>query len=371
MQMNVPFGLAGDPESLAMLSDTLAAALRDHDEDGAALWSTLSRDIALGGATIAESQGGLGGGAGESWVIMEALGRAVSWTPYLSSVVLGAGPLRIAGGELAEQLLPQVAAGDIRLALAYLEPDRRNAVRPETTIAEKVDGGWRIDGTKVAALGLGDADWLLLSARDTSGGTSLFAIEADRPELTITRYETLDGEGAADLRIDGLVVPDTALVGPAGETQPILERVIDEGIAAICAAACGTMRVLIDSTVDYCKERRQFGQALADFQILQHRLVDMHIAAEQATSLSQLAFAKLDGPADERREAISGAKYLVSEACRTVSQGAVQLHGGIGTTEELVIGRYFKRALMMEHLFGGAAYHLDRYRRARPDDPQS
>lgn len=355
-----------------MLSDTLAAALRDHaDDDGTALWSTLSRDIALGGATISEAQGGLGGGAGETWVIMEALGRAISWTPYLSSVVLGAGPLRIAGGEIAEQLLPLVAAGDIRLALAYLEPGRRNAVQPETTTAVRVDGGWRIDGAKVAALGLGDADWLLLSARMPSGGTSIFAVETDRPELSITRYETLDGEGAADVRIDGLVVPDNALIGPAGDTLPILERVIDEGIAAICAAACGTMRVLIDSTVDYCRERRQFGQALADFQILQHRLVDMHIAAEQATSLSQLSFAKLDAPAGERREAISGAKYLVSEACRTVSQGAVQLHGGIGTTEELAIGRYFKRALMMEHLFGGAAYHLDRYRRAQPNDIQA
>lgn len=367
MSTDLPFGLTSDPESLSLLRDTLTAALRDHEEAPAHLWDVLSREIGMGGVAIAEEHGGMGGGAGETWAVLEALGRSPAWTPYLVSVVLGAGPLRLAGGAQAERLLPGVVSGNVTMALAYLEPGRRNAIAPVATTATRDGEDYRITGSKVGALGLDQADYLVFSAAGPDDGVTLFCVEAGHPGLRQTAYATIDGQSAADVDFDNMVLSAAAIVGDIGQGMPLLDRLIDEGIAAACAAACGTLRAMIERTVEYCQQRHQFGKPLADFQVLQHRLADMHVSLEQAISLSQLAFAKLDAPAPERREAVSGAKYLVAEACRAVSQGAVQLHGGIGTTEELAIGRYFKRALMLEHLFGGAAHHLDRYRRARSD----
>ncbi len=365
MDSDLPFGLEADQENLALLRNALAAALRDHEDAPEQLWQALSREIGLGGAAIAPEHGGMGGGAAEAWVILEALGRSPGWTPYLASVVLGAGALRLAGGAKADEILPGVASGEILLSLAYLEPDRRNAVEPLVTVARPHGDGYLISGRKTAALALDKADYVVFSAAGPGDGATLFCVDTSHPGLDLTPYVTIDGEGAADLELADLELTADHVVGRPGEGMAVLERLVDEGIAATCAIACGTMRAMIERTVDYCRQRKQFGRALADFQVLKHRLVDMHVATEQAASLTQLAFAKLDAPAPERREAVSGAKYLVAEACRSVSHGAVQLHGGIGTTEELVIGRFFKRALMLEHLFGGAAYHLDRYRKAR------
>lgn len=361
MNATLPFGLSSDEESLALLSDTIASALRTHEEAPEVLWDALSREIGLGGAIISEQFGGMGGGGGALWVVMEALGRSPTWTPYLASTVLGAGALRHASGALGDAILPRVVSGEVVLALAYLESGRRNAIQPEMTKAVLQNGVYRVNGAKVGSLGLDKADFLIFSAAGPGSGVTLFCVETNHPGLDRIGYATIDGESAADAKLSDMEIPATNVVGEPGQGAELLERLVDEGTAAACAAACGTMRAMIERTVEYCKQRRQFGKALSDFQVLQHRLVDMHMAVEQATSLSQLAFAKLDSPALERREAVSGAKYLVSEACRTVSQGAVQLHGGIGTTEELAIGRYFKRALMLEHLFGGADYHLQRY----------
>lgn len=368
MNLPLPFALSSDEESLALLAATLASALRDHEDAPEQLWDVLSREIGLGGAILPEQYGGMGGAAGELWVVMEALGRSAGWTPYLASSVLGAGALRHAGGALAEALLPGVATGEITLALAFLEPGRRNATEPVVTKAVLQDGLYNVSGAKVGALGLDKADYMVFSADGPGSGTTLFCIETSHPGVTLTGYATIDGESAADAVFDNLMIPAENVIGEPGQGGELLERLIDEGTAAVCAAACGTLRAMIERTVEYCKQRRQFGKALSDFQVLQHRLVDMHVALEQATSLSQLAFAKLSAPAAERRMAVSGAKYLVAEACRSVSQGAVQLHGGIGTTDELPISRFFKRALMLEHLFGGAEYHLDRYMEAREPD---
>lgn len=361
MNLPLPFALSSDEESLALLAATLASALRDHEDAPEQLWSVLSREIGLGGAILPEQYGGMGGAAGELWVVMEALGRSAGWTPYLASAVLGAGALRHTGGALAEALLPGVAAGEIALALAFLEPGRRNAIEPVATKAVPQDGQYNVSGAKVGALGLDKADYVVFSAAGPGPGTTLFCIKKSHPGLTLTGYATIDGESAADAAFDNLMIPAANVIGEPGQGGELLEQLVDEGTAAVCAAACGTLRAMIERTVEYCKQRRQFGKALSDFQVLQHRLVDMHIALEQATSLSQLAFAKLAAPAADRRMAVSGAKYLVAEACRSVSQGAVQLHGGIGTTDELPIGRFFKRALMLEHLFGSAEFHLDRY----------
>lgn len=361
MNLPLPFALSSDDERLALLTATLASALRDHEDAPEQLWDVLSREIGLGGAIVPQKYGGMGGAAGELWVVMETLGRSAGWTPYLASSVLGAGALRHAGGALAEALLPGVASGQISLALAFLEPGRRNAIEPLVTRATLRDGLYIVSGAKVGALGLDKADHMVFSAAGPGSGTTLFCIETSHPGLTLTSYATIDGESAADAVFDNLMIPAANVIGEPGQGGDLLERLIDEGTAAVCAAACGTLRAMIERTAEYCKLRRQFGKALSEFQVLQHRLVDMHISVEQATSLSQLAFAKLGAPAAERRMAVSGAKYLVAEACRSVSQGAVQLHGGIGTTVELPIGRFFKRALMLEHLFGSAECHLERY----------
>lgn len=366
MERYLPIGLESDQDTLSLLFDAVSGALRDHEESPEMLRQILWREIGIGGATIGEEQGGIGGGAGETWVIMESLGRSVAWTPYLPSSVLGAGALRLGGGPMADELLPRISAGDVLTCLAYLEPARRNATDPVTTIAVPTPGGFVVNGTKVGVLGLNLANYLVFSAIVPDLGTTLFCIDASSPGVGAMPYATLDGGDAADIELHDVQVTRDHVIGAVGGGQALLDRLIDEGTAALCAAACGTMRTMIEQTVAYCSQRQQFGKALVDFQVLKHRLADMHIAAEQAASLSQLAFAKLDAAEAERQEAVSGAKYLVAEACRVVSQGAVQLHGGIGTTEELAIGRFFKRALMIEHLFGGAAYHLDRYRLAQP-----
>jgi len=347
-----------------MLEAALAAVLRDQAQDSGALWRILSRELGLPAATISTAHGGMGGGAAETWVIMESLGRAPGWTPYLSSVVLGAGALRHAGGILAERLLPRVATGDLQLAFAYLEEGRRNAIKPLKVTATRADGGHILHGKKTGVLGLGDAEMIIVSACSDNGGVSLFTVDARSLGLSISLYPTLDGDCGGDVTFTDVFVPEDAVTGPPGAALPLLELVIDEATIALCAAACGTMRTLVDSTVAYCRERRQFGKAIAEFQVIQHRLVDMHVAAEQAVGITQVGLAKLDAAPAERMEAVSGAKVLVSQACRAVAQGAVQLHGGIGTTEELVISRYFKRALMMENLFGNAAFHLHRYQQA-------
>jgi hypothetical protein len=345
----------------------VAAALHDHEDSSVRLWEVLSRELGLCGIGTAEEFGGLGGGGGEMYAVLEMLGHSPAWTPFLGSVVLGGGALRLGGGALAGRILPSLVRGETTVALAYLEAGRRNAIEPVVTTATVAGSGWRIAGAKVGALGLDHADFVVFSALERGGQVTLFCVETDHPGLTLTPYATVDGAAAADVVFHDLELTAAHVVGTPGEGLPLLGRLVDEGTAAACATACGAMRALIERTVDYCRQRRQFGKALADFQVLQHRLVDMHVATEQAISLTQLAFAKLAAPAPERREAVSGAKYLVAEACRAVAQGAVQLHGGIGTTEELVIGRYFKRLLMLEHLFGGGAYHLDRYRHARTE----
>lgn len=370
MNAPLPFALSEDDESLAMLAATLAAVLRDHEDTPEQLWDVLAREIGLNGAILSERYGGMGGAAGELWVVMEALGRSPGWTPYLASSVLGAGALRHAGGALADAILPGVARGEVTIALAFLEPGRRNAIEPLLTRATLDQGVFCVSGIKVAALGLDTADFMIVSAAGPGPGTTLFCIATNHPGLSRTAYATIDGESAADATLDNVMIPAANVIGQPGHGGELLERLIDEGTAAACAAACGTLRAMIERTVEYCRQRRQFGKALSDFQVLQHRLVDMHIAVEQATSLSQLAFAKLGARPAERRMAVSGAKYLVAEACRSVSQGAVQLHGGIGTTDELAISRFFKRALMLEHLFGGTEYHLERYMAARKENSE-
>ena len=176
MNATLPFGLSSDEESLALLSDTIASALRTHEEAPEVLWDALSREIGLGGAIISEQFGGMGGGGGALWVVMEALGRSPTWTPYLASTVLGAGALRHASGALGDAILPRVVSGDVVLALAYLESGRRNAIQPEMTKAVLQNGVYRVNGAKVGSLGLDKADFLIFSAAGPGSGVTLFCV---------------------------------------------------------------------------------------------------------------------------------------------------------------------------------------------------
>ncbi|KQT32627.1 hypothetical protein ASG29_12840 [Sphingomonas sp. Leaf412] len=356
-------------EEQAMLRDTLSRYLADRDpldarlkrrsrqpRGDAALWRALATDLGIVGAALPEEAGGMGGGAIETMVVMDALGEALATVPYLSAVVL-------AGGVLKQEtaVLAQVADGSLLLALAALEAESRHCWHAVATRAVRDGDDWRIDGAKAVVLGAPDAATLVVSAR-TSGdvrdrdGVSLFLVDA----AAVTRhdYRLIDGTPASDVVLDGA---HGALVGDPGGATPLLEAAGDAAVAATVAEAAGVARRMLADTVEWTKQRKQFGQALAGFQVLQHRMVDMYMAAEQIQSAAYLATLNLDAAPDQRARAISAAKAVTAEALRFVAQNAVQLHGAMGLTDELAVGHYFKRATAIEQQFGAADHHLKRY----------
>ena len=357
----------------AMLRDTLTRYLAQHfafdphrPRDGKALWRALGQDLGVLGATLPAEAGGLGGGAVEAMVVADALGEALAPIPYIDGVVIAGSLLQAAGGERAAALLPQIADGSTRAVLAAGEADSRQALEAVTTKAEKSGNGCVLTGEKVVVAGAPDADWLLVTAR-TSGaprdvrGVSLFLVPTDAAGVSRHDYRLIDGLPAADITLAGVSLPADALLGEEGAALPLLERARDAGIAALCAEAAGLARKMLGDTVAYTKERKQFGQPLASFQALQHRMVDMFIAAEQATSAAYLAALNVDAAANVRARAIAAAKATVADAIRFIGQNAVQLHGAMGMTDELAVGHYFRRATAIEQQFGAADHHLKRY----------
>lgn len=356
-----------------MLRDTLTRYLAQsfafdphRERDAEALWQALGRDLGVLGATLPTDAGGLGGGAVETMVIADALGEALAPVPYIETAVIAAGLLRRVDGDRAAALLPAIADGSVRAVLAANEADSRQALEAVATTAKQSGNGWQLDGEKVVIAGAPGADWLLVTAR-TSGatrdvrGVSLFLVPATADGLSRHDYRLIDGLPASDLTLAGVQLPADALLGSEGGALPLLEQARDEGIAALCAEAAGLTRKMLADTVAYTKERRQFGQPLASFQALQHRMVDMFIAVEQATSAAYLAALHLDDEAADRARAIAAAKATVADAVRFVGQNAVQLHGGMGMTDELAVGHYFRRATAIEQQFGAADHHAKRY----------
>ncbi len=318
---------------------------------------------------IPEAWGGLGGGPVEVMILMEAFGRALALEPYVPSVVLGAGLVREGGSEPRKaELLPRVGAGELILAFAHSEPGSRYDLADVSTRAERLPGGggWRLRGRKSVVLHGGNADRLLVSAR-TAGGTreeagiSVFLVDPKGQGISIQEARSFDRTPVADVLLEGAVVPQDALLGEADAAFPHIERVVDEATAAVCADALGAMQAVHAITNEYLKTRQQFGQPLARFQVLQHRLVDMFIALEQSRSLMYLATLKLGAPRAERRQAVASAKAQCSEAGRFVGGQAVQLHGGMGMTDELIVSHYYKRLMLDDILFGNADHHLKRF----------
>ena len=326
-------------------------------------WRAFAEELGILGAGFTEEQGGLGGGAVEHMVVMEELGAGLVVEPYLGTAVIGGGFLKHAGGVLADELIPEVIEGRAVFAFAYAEPTGRYDLADLQTTARRSGEGWVLDGRKAVVVGAPWATHLLVSARTAGGrrdreGVSVFVVEAAASGVSRRDYPTVDGRRASEIGLEGA---PARLLGEADAGLPLVERVTDEAIAAVCAEAVGAMRRMHAATVDYARQRRQFGRAIADFQVLQHRMVDMFMALEQSVSMTYMATLKLEEPDAERKKATSAAKVAVAKACREVGQGAVQVHGGIGMTDELALGHWFKRTTVIEGLFGDVDHHLRRY----------
>ena len=346
--------------------DRRVAAIRSDSGWRRDFWIALAEQVGVLGIGVPEALGGVGGGAVENMIVMEEFGRALVVEPYLETVVLGAAALVAAGGAVAHQMLPGLVAGETILAFAWAEETMRYNLQSIETLARRDGAGWRIDGRTVVVTAAPWADQFLVAARTggsagEAGGLSLFLVDKDAPGLTLRRYPTVDGRQAADLDFKSVCVGSEALLGEQGEAEPLIEALRDRAIAAIAAEAVGAMEQMLADTRDYVKGRDQFGQPLSSFQVLQHRLVDMYMQIELARSATYLATLNLDSDARSRARTASSAKVSIAGACRYVGQNAVQLHGGMGMTDELPASHYFRRTTMIETEFGNADDHLARH----------
>jgi pimeloyl-CoA dehydrogenase small subunit len=328
------------------------------------LWAAYA-ELGLLGLPFDEPFGGFGGGPVEIMIVMEEFGRALALEPFFATVILGGGFLRHGATERQKTaLLPKVAAGELTLAFAHTERQSRYDLADVATTARRDGGGWVLDGAKSIVLHGDAADRLIVSARIGGGqrdrdGLGLFLIDAKAAGVTRRGYPTQDGLRAAEMTLANVRVGAEDVLGEPGAALPLIERVVDEAIAALCAEAVGAMSVLHELTVDYLKTRKQFGVTIGSFQVLQHRAADMLVALEQARSMALFATMMAAEPdARERRKAIAAAKVQIGRSARLVGQQAIQLHGGIGMTMEYKAGHYFKRLTMIDTLFGTADHHL-------------
>ncbi len=325
-----------------------------------------------------EEYGGLNGSAVDTLIVMEAFGRGLVLEPYVATVVLGGSVVRDAGNAAQKQaLLPAIGAGELMLALAHYEPNTRYELNHVATTAKSDGGGWTLDGAKSVVLHGATADKLIVSAR-TSGGTrdnngiSLFVVDRKASGVSVRGYPTQDGQRAAEITLKGVRVGADALIGAKDQALPVIERAIDYGIAALCAEAVGLISALNEATLEYLKTRKQFGVAIGKFQALQHRMADMTVAAQQAHSMMYLACVKVDSTdASERRRAVSAAKAYIGQAGRYVGQQAIQLHGGMGVTDELIVSHWFKRLTLINTTFGDVDHHLGKFSDTLLDAPAS
>jgi alkylation response protein AidB-like acyl-CoA dehydrogenase len=332
-----------------------------------ATWKGLA-DLGVLAINVPEEQGGLGFGPLENLALMGACGRSLLLEPFLSSAIIATAVLRAyAGVAAAADMLQKMASGDAIAALAHYESDSRFETQWVTTRAQKSADGYTLDGHKAVVMHAAAADTLLISARTAGSpgqcqGVSLFMVPRAAKGLTLESYPTIDGQRAADVYLKGVQVPADARLGDEGSALPHIDAAIDIGIAALCAEAVGVMQALVDATVNYVQNRQQFGVAIGRFQALQHRIADMLIHLEQARSMSYLAALRCtDENVVERRRALSASKAVVGQSCRFVAQQAVQLHGGMGMTDELVVSHWFKRLTAAELMFGDSETHLQRY----------
>jgi alkylation response protein AidB-like acyl-CoA dehydrogenase len=321
--------------------------------------------------TFQEDAGGFGGGALETMILCEQFGKYLVLEPYLESVVLVGGLLE-AGGQSAikEHYLAGLMAGELQGALAYLEEG--NVANPHyvTTKAESTGEGYLLNGSKTVVLNGPEANLFLVSARvgdnpvQTKEGISIFVVDKNTPGLSYKNYKTYDGRSACELELENIALDADALVGEVGNAAELAAPIFSRAIVAVCAEAVGAMDALLEATVDYTKQRKQFGQSISCFQVLRHRMVDMYMEIELTRSLLMATAWKLDNDSEDAQQCVAALKAKVGKAGRYVSHNAIQLHGGIGTTDEFSVGHYFKRLAAIGVMFGSRDSHLTRYMQA-------
>ena len=367
-------------EEQQMLQDTVARLVRgeysfekrlEYSETelgfSESFWKQLG-ELGLMAVPFPEELGGFGGTGVEVQSVMTELGRGLCIEPYLQSVVLGGGLISQAGNEQQkEQWLAGIATGETQLAVGLQEPQSFYNTNDVETTAEKTDSGYVLNGRKAVVIGGHSADLLVVSAR-TSGssrdasGISLFVIDANADGLERRSYPTIDGAKGCDLFLNNVKVGANALLGNEGEAADVIEYQVGRAISALCGEAVGVMEVACDLTLDYLKQRKQFGVPIGKFQVLQHRMADMMSELEQARSMAILAASVADEPqSDERRRVIAAAKNVISRSAQFISEKGVQSHGGIGMTWEYNFAHYAKRLVMINHQLGDDDFHLERY----------
>ena len=330
------------------------------------VWQGLA-DLGLLALNVPEADGGLGGGAIETMLAMNAIGEGLLLEPYLASAVLATRTIAALGNDAQRaELLPALAAGERIAALAHDEPGTRHERMAVETRAWPVGSGYVITGHKSVIAHGASADVLLVTARlaraGQSGPLAVFIVPRDSAGLRQVAYKTVDGVAACDMRLNQVFVPAAALLGDGADAEAPIGQVLDFGLAAICAEAVGALDKLLAATVEYARNRKQFGQPIGKFQALQHRMADMVLHIEQARSMSYLAAVRCtETDAAIRSRALSAAKVVIGQACRFVGQQAVQLHGGMGVTDELDVSHYFKRLMAIELQFGCTDHHLEAY----------
>jgi alkylation response protein AidB-like acyl-CoA dehydrogenase len=326
-------------------------------------WSQMA-GLGLPGLLVPEAQGGYGGTMADLAVVMEAAGEGLLLEPLLATAVLGVSGL-VALGSDAQQaaLLPKILAGELILSLAYAEPPEAQAADGVPVRAEPEGRGYCLRGRKTAVLHGAQADWLLVSARETSGGLGLYLVERSAAGLHCTDRRSIDGLRAAEVSLEGVrLAPEARLGGPGADASGTIDQVLDRATVALCAEAVGAMQQLVTQTIDYIKTRHQFGQPIGRQQVLRHAAADMHIRLEQSRSMLCFAAAACDSaPAVDRQRAVSAAKVFMGRAGRALAQAAIQMHGGMGMTDELPASHYARRLTMVDFWFGTRDWHRQRF----------
>ncbi|MBC7102594.1 MAG: acyl-CoA dehydrogenase family protein [Parvibaculum sp.] len=349
--------------------DTRRKVAKSADGWRPEIWAQFA-ELGLLAAPFSEEMGGLGGGAIETMIVMEEFGRHLVIEPYVETVVIAGGFLREGGSPAQQEAhIPGIVGGETVWAFAYAEPQGRYNLADLTTTAKKDGSGYTINGCKAVVLGAPWAQKIIVTARTSGGqrdrdGVSIFIVDKSAAGVSTRDYPTVDGRRASEITFENVKVDAGALIGAEGKGLPLVEKVTDQAIAALSAEAIGCMKELNTATVEYCKTRKQFGVPIGKFQVLQHRMVDMFMAYEQSVSMTYMVNLKLTEGEAERTKAAAGAKVQIGKAGRFVGQQAVQLHGGMGMTDELNVGHYFKRLTMIDTQFGNIDYQLKRYSEA-------
>ena len=366
-------------EEQGMLKDSVERFVRDNYEfsqrkilaaaplgHSAEYWTTFA-EMGWLALPFAEEDGGLGGSAVDVAVLTEAFGAGLTLEPYVASVMLGGKLVEALGNEAQKsEILPALAEGRLKLALAHNEPNARFNLSHVETVASPAGDGYLLDGRKSVVLHAASADKILIVARLTgdagdADGLGVFIVDNDTSGMTRQDYATVDSGRASDISLSQVEVTKRALLGGNADALPALQNVVDGAISAVCAEAVGAMNKVLDITKEYTAVRTQFGKAIGDNQVIQHFLVDMFTAAEEAKALTDMTTMRLAEGAENASLLVSAMKAKVGEAARFVGAKGVQLHGGIGMTDEYTIGHYFKRLMAIDMMFGDSRFHLNRY----------